>query len=291
MRYWLTLCYLLLYLTVDNLSDGKVVMHIINAILILTIGLIHGSNDLKLYEAVHSRAGLWKLVSVKYCIVLIVVAITYVLSPMALLIGYVILSGYHFGEELNEGSDKNKFIPRVNYALLGLLIFLSMFYFNLNEFQTAYDLLTGDVLSTKFLISTLMVVIAAYLITAVILVLKKQRSFNATLGMMALFAIFIPLFYYLDLFSSFTVFFVIWHSLPSLDTQRKLLYAPTKKGFMTYFNDAWPIYVLSLVGTLILYLAFYKSDSLPTILFLALIAITTPHIFIISQFYGSKTDR
>jgi hypothetical protein len=83
-------------------------MHILSAILIITIGFVNGSNDLKLTEAVNSRVGLWKLVSIKYTVVLTVVILAYDLNPTTLIMGCVILSGNHrlvkfFADSKNEG--------------------------------------------------------------------------------------------------------------------------------------------------------------------------------------------
>ena len=88
-----------------------------------------------------------------------------------------------------------------------------------------------------------------------------------------------------DLVLSFAIYFVLWHSLPSIIEQTKFIYGfSEKKTYQTYFKKAFIYWIMSLFGLFITYYFFKESQSqLLSIFFSFLAAITFPHTFVISK--------
>ena len=91
------------------------------------------------------------------------------------------------------------------------------------------------------------------------------------------------LFFSSSLIWSFAVYFVIWHSIPSIIEQSKFIYgASTKNTFIKYLKDALIYWVISIIGLLVAYYVLKDQQNLLiSIFFSFLAAITFPHTLVI----------
>jgi Brp/Blh family beta-carotene 15,15'-monooxygenase len=98
------------------------------------------------------------------------------------------------------------------------------------------------------------------------------------------------LFFSSSLIWSFAVYFVIWHSIPSIIEQSKFIYgASTKNTFIKYLKDASIYWVISIIGLLIAYYVLKDQQNLLiSIFFSFLAAITFPHTLVIFKIKKNK---
>ena len=81
-----------------------------------------------------------------------------------------------------------------------------------------------------------------------------------------------------SLLLGFGLYFVLWHSIPSMHDQLGYLYPNDTKGLWKYFRSSAPYWVLSLIGLLGVYLFFdFQSTAFLPLFFSFLAAITFPH--------------
>jgi Brp/Blh family beta-carotene 15,15'-monooxygenase len=87
----------------------------------------------------------------------------------------------------------------------------------------------------------------------------------------------------LSLFYAFSVYFVFFHSIPSILEQTNYLYGnPNINTFKKYFISAFPYWVFAILGLFLFYLFFSeKFEFSLEIFFSFLAAITFPHVIVI----------
>lgn len=254
---------------------------ICNLVLILSVGLLHGSNDLVIYKNVTGAK--WKYLIINYLIVGAIFLVSFYISPLLCLLLFVLVSAYHFGQELYESENLNSSL--LDNLILGILIFLMMFVFNAEEFSQVYQDLTSFQVSETWLLY--ITIASGIFFTAFLLIaLAKNRISNKTAVSQVIGIMFLALLFYgLDLITSFTVFFVFWHSLPSMRSQMKHLYA-NNNSLLKYVKDAAPIYLISLTGIAVAYFALFDQRFFNQFALLIAIIVTVPHIIIIHKLYG-----
>jgi hypothetical protein len=85
-----------------------------------------------------------------------------------------------------------------------------------------------------------------------------------------------------DLIWAFAIYFVVWHSIPSIKEQINYLYGDfTITNFIVYFKSAFIYWITSLLGILVLYFIFQDKELFNALFFSFLAAITFPHTLII----------
>ena len=91
------------------------------------------------------------------------------------------------------------------------------------------------------------------------------------------------LFYSSDLMLSFAVYFVFWHSIPSIVEQTNYIFGQNSYiSFIQYFKKAFIYWIVSMVG-LVVFFYFLKDNQalLTSVFFSFLAAITLPHTLVI----------
>ena len=89
------------------------------------------------------------------------------------------------------------------------------------------------------------------------------------------------LFWTTNLIVSFGTYFIIWHSWPSLKDQTRTLYKKPN-AYFEYLKDAFPYWIISILGLSIFYVYNEQIGLNPLALFFAfLAAITFPHVLVI----------
>jgi Brp/Blh family beta-carotene 15,15'-monooxygenase len=87
----------------------------------------------------------------------------------------------------------------------------------------------------------------------------------------------------------FSIYFVIWHSIPSILEQMKFLYGKFSfQNFKSYCKSALIYWLISIMGITLLYYIFKEKQIFNAIFFSFLAAITFPHAFIITKMFSNK---
>ncbi|MDB0043062.1 Brp/Blh family beta-carotene 15,15'-dioxygenase [Flavobacteriaceae bacterium] len=249
---------------------------------ILTFGIIHGANDLLLIKAVSEKFN-FKTQLLFYVIMVGVFFIFFYNIPVLALITFVLLSSYHFGEQQWTLFLKTEdYLIKPFYFFYGLTIFSLIFYFNLNEVLVIiYDITTLE-LNEDFFFYLLIISSMLSLLMSFLLYEKIKNQFITQLTLLALLII---TFKTCGLIWSFGIYFVFWHSIPSIKEQTIFIYGKAEKdSIKNYFKKAFLYWLLSIIVLIITYYLFRSTqDKLISIFFSFLASITFPHTFVVSK--------
>jgi Brp/Blh family beta-carotene 15,15'-monooxygenase len=92
-----------------------------------------------------------------------------------------------------------------------------------------------------------------------------------------------------NLIWAFAIYFVIWHSLPSIRDQVKFIYGSVnKETIKSYVITAFPFWITSLFGIFLLYIFLKDFFMFETLFFSFLAAITFPHVIVVIQMFKNK---
>lgn len=266
--------------------------NILGFLLILSIGVIHGANDLLIinrYSAKESNKNQILFFFFYLMIVLTGFALFYFIPSLALL-AFIAVSVYHFGEQHWEVNLSNTNLSsKIKLSLIishGLAFFIIIFMNNLlavNEVLASFYISS---LNYSYLALSLFSVSILYLFLLVYNKVLRNHFINEI--------IFFVLLYILTLSSTliygFAIYFIFFHSLLSIKDQVKFIYNDDKtSSIKKYIRNSMPYFILALTFLLIFY--FYvdlQKVNLLQIIFTFLAAITFPHVIVIEKMYSHK---
>jgi len=272
-----------IFCVILNYTVSEYYNDILSGFGILTFGIVHGANDLLL---INKTTDTTKSIFTQFFIYLTLVLLFFIFFysiPSLALITFVMLSSYHFGEQqwtLFEKTNNN--IIKILYFSYGLLIFSILFYFNFNEVSFIIKDITDQSFDLTFFKKLL---IYSSLTTLIISIILFKHLKNQLLIQLFLLIFFLITVYFTDLLMSFAIYFVLWHSLPSILEQSKFLFGSSERTHLKiYLKKASLYWILSILGLTVTYYIFKDSQSqLLSIFFSFLAAITFPHTFVISK--------
>jgi Brp/Blh family beta-carotene 15,15'-monooxygenase len=159
--------------------------------------------------------------------------------PILALVLFILVSSYHFGEQhwqaiLKDGTILLIKLFQFNYGLLLLII---LFSFNKKEVIQIVNKITNSIVTENEISVALLITIGVFLINSLLL-LKTSASFkkNAIEQLFYLLLLCI-IFKVSSLIWGFTIYFIFWHSIPSLNDQIKFLYGSYSfSNFKKYFK-------------------------------------------------------
>lgn len=262
-------------------------------LLIFSFGVLHGANDLVILTKLNASKetiSFQKLI-LSYIIVVLISAFMFVILPWLALLLFILVSGYHFGEQhwqdLEDLSQKwLKSLFQFNY---GIFILLLLFVFHTKEVQQIiFSIINTEV---QFIdIVTLLEVFGFILILFFMFYIYKSKAFSKKAVEELLYLlVFAVLFKVGSLIWGFALYFIFWHSIPSLSDQIKFLYGNYSfNNFKLYFKSAFVYWLISLLGIVILYLIFKNETIFDALFFSFLAAITFPHAFVILKMFKNK---
>ena len=258
-------------------------------VLILTFGIIHGANDiLLLLKGKEQSSKIIISSTLKYLLIVILISILFFLFSEISLLFFILFSAYHFGEQQWTifGSNKSKSITFF-YFFYGLLIFSILFIFNKSDVSDIIYEITTIYLEHNIYDLALIFSVSTTLILLIVnfKVLKKQLFHQlALLGVMLL------VFFTYDLFPAFAIYFVFFHSIPSILEQSEYLFgnSHSKENFKKFLLKGAIYWILAMVFLLTMYLVLKNNiDFSLAIFFSFLAAITFPHVLVI---YKMKSE-
>ena len=264
-----------------------VAQQIIAFILILTFGILHGANDIALLSANKGNiqtTGWFAFIGYYLAFVATSFALFYFLPGLTLLL-FIIFSGYHFGEQHWAAKVSSVSNTRLLfYTAYGVSILLLIFYSHASEVDAVIKTITGYQMPLNLYLYILLISFSATSLTAVLLTYKKILATNMFKQLFFIAVLFLA-FKYTSLILSFAIYFVLWHSLPSLADQVVFLYGSiNKENVLRYVKSSLPFWAISVTGLMLL--LYYTRDNFSLLLplfFTALAAITFPHIIIMSR--------
>lgn len=263
---------------------------IIGFLLIFSFGILHGANDLLLVEEIYLKKdskSFFKIL-LYYVIVVFAGAILFYLLPELALLMFIIVSAYHFGEQQwqNLGELKLKWIKYFFRFVYGLVILLLLFSFHLAEVQEIVFQITAINLSTQLVLLLLGVFGIIFITICVYLYIYVQNFKSKLLTELFYLIVFAIIFRVSSLIWGFAIYFIIWHSIPSMIDQIKFLNGNFNiKNFYKYVRSGFIYWFVSLLGIAILYIVFRETTIFNAIFFSFLAAITFPHALVILKMF------
>lgn len=248
---------------------------------ILTFGVIHGANDVILLNKNLKKPALnSRYLILLYSLMVLLSAIFFFYFSVIALMFFVLYSSYHFGEQQWTLFEKKKTnLSFLNFSY-GLFIFSMLFIFNEQDVsKIIYDITSILITENQFL--NFFIISSSCLCFSIIFFYKKIiRQLSTQVVLLVLLSI---LFYLSDLMLSFAVYFVFWHSIPSIVEQTNYIFGQNNyTSFIKYFKKAFIYWVVSMIG-LIVFFYFLKDNQslLISVFFSFLAAITLPHTLVI----------
>ena len=252
------------------------------AINVLTIGIIHGANDLYIVSKIRKTTTKqhFGYLFVIYVLFVFVMVFALYRFPLCSLLLFVVISSFHFGEQQWYQKTISKSVTiHFFYAAFGFMLFALLFF--THKSQTANIILEITQGQSPGYLFDLFLMFASGIFTMFLIINYKQikpQLFIQAIGFLSL----ILLFSQTSLLWSFSVYFVLWHSLPSLKEQAIVLHPHDPSPIRSFVKSAIPYWLLSLIGltTAILFVD-NEIISLTSLFFAFLAAITIPHVITI----------
>lgn len=268
---------------------------IVGFILIMSFGIVHGANDLLLIEKIkgNERTIYWKLL-LQYAGVVLLAVVLFAYIPWVGMLLFIIISSYHFGEQHWEEKNifSSKIISTLFNAIYGLFILLLLFQFHINEVLTVLEGITGitlDFINIPLLFRISGLLVLALFAYNLIISKKFQKILAPELFYLLVFTI---LFKVGSLILAFAIYFIFWHSIPSLFDQVKFLFGEVSvSNFKNYVKSAIIYWLVSIIGIIILYFLLKDYKIFDSIFFSFLAAITFPHVFVIERMFHSTNKK
>ena len=265
-------------------------------ILIFSFGILHGSNDILLVDAISetkNRPSFSKVLLI-YVLTIGLAVITFYYLPILALILFILFSAFHFGEQHWEYQlvgmpDKISFLF---YLVYGLLILTLLFVLNPNEvIEVIYAIsnfyLTPEQLSYAFFLN-----LGLFSIFCIKLILHSRNYSKIILKEILLLLILVIIFKVSTLIWAFAIYFIFWHSIPSLYQQVSFIYGKfTPSKFLKYCKNAFPYWSISLIGISFVYFLLKDSTIFYAIFFSFIAAVTFPHALVINKMFQNKKTR
>ena len=262
--------------------------NVISSIGILSFGVIHGANDLMIIakkKEKGKRIHQIKMFSLYLCIVFLGMFIFYFIPEIALF-GFVIVSSYHFGEQHWESRLKKHKTTPFFYFSYGALIFFLLFSIKFKDSaEVIFQISKIEIPLTFFLI--FLIIFAIVFFSQAFVRIRDIKVLGYEFLLIGILSI---LFYFGTLIYGFGVYFVLWHSIPSLKSQIKFLYKKNDfNSLISYLKTASLYWIISIFSLFLIY--FYGNipeEQYLSVFFSFLAAITFPHAIVMGLMFYSK---
>ncbi len=265
---------LIFFIWFMNRFDSSI-QNYISIVLLLSIGLWHGANDINLARSKYLSMSFGKVLSL-YLLLLLSVGIIFLTIPKITVLFLLLLSSYHFGSDF-VFKVKN-IVPPLG---IGWMVLSTLFFINTTETQVIFQELLEIKLS-DLLIETNFYIAGALGTGLLLYNSYRDRNYLFLISTVILFLGF----WSTDLITGFTAYFIFWHSIPSVieqsidNTWTEKLNIEAVKNF---FRRSFLYYAISLVGVILYF--YLKSQTISSGLTLViLMVLSVPHVLVIDLF-------
>lgn len=264
---------------------------ILGFILIFTFGILHGANDLVLISQLKNRKKSKFIITLlSYVAIVLISVLFFTQIPTLALILFIIVSSYHFGEQHWQSilKDSTNFIIKLFQFNYGLLILLLLFYFNKHDVIKIVNKITNSIITENEISVALFSTIALFLVSTTLLFRISESFKRNAIEQLFYLLLLCIIFKVSSLIWGFTIYFIFWHSIPSLNDQIKFLYGNyTFSNFKKYFKSAFVYWITCLLGISVLYMISKDWIIFDALFFSFLASITFPHAIVIVKMYKS----
>ena len=282
----------LIFLVINSILSAEN-QSIISFILIFSFGLIHGANDIQLIQKkTLDYSGKFFIYSILlYTFIVLIGILIFFFVPKFGLLFFIFFSSFHFGEQhlgIYDIKSKNLIIKNTLYisygsTILGLLFSLQWLDTHVIIYEISELFISKNIMELFFYsgFSVFFIISLFY---------KNLRRF---LWIETMLIIFLGFFFSkASLLLSFSVYFVFWHSIPSILDQLNFLYEKDNSRKMKYLLSSMPYWIMSILGLFGFYFYFHtKPETFLPLFFSFLAAITFPHTIVMGwlKIYKPKT--
>lgn len=267
-----------------SIQFGQVIEDTIAYVFVLSLGIIHGANDLNILQKKQlKKTNFIKSLSLYLSLILLCV-LTYWIHPFTAVLLFILLSAYHFGEQhLEKKISSKKWLENIIFIAYGLLIFTLLFYVNISDVNAIVANLTRHTIP-KIVIEVVFVIATSSLLASLLYAhhQKYVLQINYFKEFLYLFVLFL-VFKTGTLIFGFAVYFVFWHSIPSITDQIHYLFGTKdKRSVVNYFKAAFFYWILS-ISALVTAYYLMEAQLFNAVLFLILFAVTAPHTWVMKR--------
>ena len=260
-------------------------------LLILSIGVIHGANDLLIIKKYTRKDSLKSQISyfLYYLGLVLLGFLFFYVFPSIALLSFVLVSIYHFGEQHWESNSitnemyKGKKIFLI--ILHGSTFFLIIF---INNIDVVNDVLASfnTIFLDYYVLQPLLIILFSIYMLMLLLLELYRRYF---LGEFLFFLLLYLLTMNSTLIYGFSIYFIFFHSILSIKDQVSFIYDDDKSQYIKkYLINALPYFLLALFFLIGFYLFVdIESINILPIIFTFLAAITFPHVIVIEKMYST----
>jgi Brp/Blh family beta-carotene 15,15'-monooxygenase len=271
---------------------------ILGFILIFSFGILHGSNDILLIDSISNKKKPNKYPYIKvlitYLIIVLSAVIIFSLIPLFAVILFVLFSAFHFGEQHweHKGLDVPNKLINCFYFIYGLLVLQILFILNTSEVIEIVKSITGYTITYQLILYSSMSNLVAFVILSIFIYYKSIKFRSVILIELFHLLIFTIIFKASTLIWGFTIYFIFWHSIPSLYEQITYIYKDfNNANILSYIKKAFPYWIISLIGIGIVYYVFKEEKLFYAIFFSFLAAITFPHALVMNKMFTNKKTQ
>jgi Brp/Blh family beta-carotene 15,15'-monooxygenase len=254
--------------------------------LILTFGILHGGNDIIIAKNIllQKRDYSFLQILIFYILIIIVSALLFYFIPFLILFLFILVSGYHFGEQQLRFLDKekNKIIIEVVQLLHGLIILFFLFEFHSKQVRDIIFDITSVNITPYSITYSLYSILIVFSLGYFYLLVKNKNLIKILFKELFFLLVFVIIFKVSSLIWGFTIYFILWHSLPSIFDQITFLFGDYSKiNFIKYIKAASLYWIVSLIGLGAFYFFLNDIKHFNALFFVFLAAITFPHVLVI----------
>ncbi|MEZ2415143.1 Brp/Blh family beta-carotene 15,15'-dioxygenase [Muriicola sp. E247] len=279
----IVLTFFFLWITVSFNIEAEAVLAYF---LIFTFGILHGSNDLKLIQQTSSASKkmFFFRALASYVAVIAMTVVFFAIVPALALVFFILASSYHFGEQHWSARVKPSPLSYIFYSCYGLVIFFLLFYTNAEEVSSIIYQVTGIQILSTYYLYVLCTSFGGFLGIYLWSQRKKEVKVNMVKELFYLL-VFAIVFKTASLLWAFSIYFVVWHSIPSLMDQTTYLYGKVNKStLLKYLKTSFVYWLISMIGLGILYFLFHEKQGLfLSLMIYFLAAITFPHVIVMNR--------
>ena len=172
---------------------------------------------------------------------------------------FIIISGYHFGEQQwNEQLKTEAKCVKFAYEIVyGLIILFLIFTFHATEVQKIILAITGIEVPNFAFLLILKILLSLFTLMSIFFYFEIERFKNYFFKELFYLFVFSIIFKVSTLIWGFALYFIFWHSIPSIMDQITFLFGNVNfNNFKLYFRSAFIYWIVSLLGIAIFYFIF-----------------------------------
>jgi len=264
--------------------------------LIFTFGILHGANDILLVKKINTEKPSNSRLNILayYVIVVLTGLLLFYTIPQIALLLFIIVSTYHFGEQQWQKLEPHfpKWLVILFQSFYGSVILFLLFIFHTTEVQRIILSIANISIPIPYFLLLLQVSGIFFIGLSAYFYWKLEKIRNKILLEFFYLIVFAIIFKSSSLIWGFAIYFVLWHSIPSIIDQVKFL---NRSFSMTYFiaycRSAGIYWLVSIIGIALIYFTLKEEKLFNALFFSFLAAITFPHTVVITRMFRGKKKQ